>query len=108
MHEEAHDARGEDVVAHEGVPRRPQPLEVVELQVVLGDLVELVPVGVLRVREHRVGEGGVGGIVTAKSPSQYGRPFEGGIVRWSKLTIPNPSRVSTTSCTAMLWIRKES
>jgi len=35
MHHEAHDASGEHVVAHERIPRRPQPLEVVELDVVL-------------------------------------------------------------------------
>ena len=34
VHEEGHDARGEDVVADERIPRRPQALEVVELDIV--------------------------------------------------------------------------
>lgn len=35
VHEEAHDAGGEDVVADVGVPRRPHALEVVEVDIVL-------------------------------------------------------------------------
>ncbi len=35
MHEERHDARGEDIVLHIGVPRRPQALEDVEAHIVL-------------------------------------------------------------------------
>ena len=31
MHDEAHKTRGEHIVAHERIPCRPQPLEVVEL-----------------------------------------------------------------------------
>lgn len=64
VHEEAHDAGGEDIVADVGVPRSPHTLEVVEVDIVLGDLVELVPVGVGRVRQHDVRDRVVGGIVT--------------------------------------------
>ena len=54
MHHEAQDTRGKDVVAHERIPRRPQSLEVVELDIVFRDLVEFVPIRVLGVREHGV------------------------------------------------------
>lgn len=34
MHEEAHDSRGEDVVANERIPRRPQALKIVKLDII--------------------------------------------------------------------------
>lgn len=46
VHNKGHDARGEDVVLHVGVPRYPHPLHIVEMRIVLGYLVELAPVGV--------------------------------------------------------------
>jgi hypothetical protein len=48
MHDERHDARGEDIVAHPGVPCKPHLLKVVQLNIVLGDLLEGAPVGILR------------------------------------------------------------
>jgi hypothetical protein len=59
VHEEAHDAGREHIVADERVPRRPEPFEVVELEVVFGDLVEFGPIGVRGVREHGVSDGAV-------------------------------------------------
>lgn len=60
MHKEAHDASGEHIVAYVRIPRRPEPFEVVQLlDVVLGNLVELGPIGVRWVREHGVGDGAV-------------------------------------------------
>lgn len=46
--EERHDTRGQDVVTHPCVPGQPHLLKVVELDIVLGDLLEGAPVGVLR------------------------------------------------------------
>lgn len=63
MHYEAHDTSGKDIVAHVCIPSRPQLFEVVELEVVLGYLVELVPVCVLGVREHGIGNRVIGRIV---------------------------------------------
>jgi hypothetical protein len=57
MHHEAHDARGENVVLHVRVPCRPQLLEIVERDIVLGHLVELAPVCVDTV--HMIGRGRV-------------------------------------------------
>lgn len=66
MHSETHDPRGEHIVAHVGIPRRPQLLEVVEGDIVPRYLIELVPECVLGVREHYVGDGAVGRIVTVR------------------------------------------
>jgi hypothetical protein len=44
VHDKGHDARGEHVVLHEGVPGGPHLLEVVELGIGGGDLVEGGPV----------------------------------------------------------------
>lgn len=64
VHDEAHYARCQHIVADIRVPRRPQPLEDVQRHVVFGDFVEFVPVGVVGVRQHGVCEGRVGRIVT--------------------------------------------
>lgn len=61
VHEEAHDARREDIVADVRVPGGPEAFEVVELDIVLADLMELMPVGVLSVREHDIRDCGVVG-----------------------------------------------
>lgn len=45
MHDEGHDAGCEDIVLHVGIPCCPCFLEKVEVDVVLGDLVEVVRVG---------------------------------------------------------------
>jgi len=58
VHEEGHDAGGQDVIANEGVPGGPETLEVVELDVVLGDLFELAPVSAALVWEGGVEDGG--------------------------------------------------
>ena len=44
MHEEGHDSRREDIILHVGVPRSPHSLEDIEVDIVLGYLVELAPV----------------------------------------------------------------
>jgi hypothetical protein len=62
----AHDASGEDVVLHVRIPRRPQLLKVVERDIVLGDLVELAPVGINPMQ--RVGGGGVPASVPISIP----------------------------------------
>lgn len=64
MHHKAHDARCQYIIADIRVPRRPQSLKVVQRHVVFGDLFELVPVGVLCVRQHSICDGRVGRIVT--------------------------------------------
>jgi hypothetical protein len=48
VNSEGHDARRQDVVAHPRVPGHPHLLEVVELDIVLGDLLKGAPVRVLR------------------------------------------------------------
>lgn len=48
VHDEGHDAGGQDIVAHPGVPCKPQLLGIVELDIVLGDLLKGAPVGILR------------------------------------------------------------
>lgn len=60
VHDEAHDARREDVVLHVDVPREPEALKVVERHIVLGHFFELAPVRVLRVAEGVGARGGVG------------------------------------------------
>lgn len=55
VHEKAHDSSGQHIISNEGVPRSPQLLKVVQVDVVLGDLVKLMPICVLRVREHNIG-----------------------------------------------------
>ncbi len=40
VHDEAHDAGGEDIVLHPEVPGRPEALGDVELDIILGDLLE--------------------------------------------------------------------
>ena len=40
VHDEAHDAGGQDIVLHPQVPRRPEALDDVELDIVLGNLLE--------------------------------------------------------------------
>nr|POF13195.1 hypothetical protein CFP56_10343 [Quercus suber] len=56
VHDEAHDSRGEDIVPQICVPRRPQPFEQVEVDIVLCDLAILVPEGVLGMGEHGIGD----------------------------------------------------
>ena len=51
MHQERHDACGEDIVLHVGIPRCPQTLENIQMHIVLGHFVELTPVSVRRRRE---------------------------------------------------------
>jgi hypothetical protein len=48
VHDKGHDAGRQDIIAHPCVPCKPELLEVVELHVVFGDLLERTPVGVLR------------------------------------------------------------
>jgi hypothetical protein len=45
---EGHDTSGQNIVAHPCVPGQPHLLKVVELHIVLGDLLEGAPVGILR------------------------------------------------------------
>lgn len=49
MHDEGHDSGGQYVVLHEGIPGHPQALKEIEMDIVLGNLVELAPVGVHRI-----------------------------------------------------------
>lgn len=51
VHHEGHDTSGEHVVANVRIPGHPQFLKVVEVNIVLRNLVELVPVCVGGVRE---------------------------------------------------------
>lgn len=46
MHEKGHNARGQDVILHVGIPCCPQALKNIKMDIVLGYLVELAPVGV--------------------------------------------------------------
>ena len=50
MHNKGHDPCGKDIVLHESIPRQPEALEIVELNIVLRDLLERPPVGI---RRHR-------------------------------------------------------
>lgn len=52
VHDEGHDARGENIVLHVGVPSQPHALGVVERDIVLGDLFKRAPVRVLRHRRQ--------------------------------------------------------
>lgn len=45
VHDKGHDAGGEYIVLHVGVPRSPGLLEEVEVYIVLSDLIEVVRVG---------------------------------------------------------------
>lgn len=47
MHYEGQDASGEHIVLHVRIPGCPQPLKEVEVHIVLGNVVELAPVGLL-------------------------------------------------------------
>lgn len=47
VHQKGHDASSENVVLHVGVPRSPQALEDVEMDIVFGDFIKLAPVSVL-------------------------------------------------------------
>lgn len=58
VHEEGHDSSGQDIVANEGVPGRPETLKVVELNIVFRNLLKLTPVSALLVRERKVEKGG--------------------------------------------------
>ena len=71
VHDEAHDTGGEGIVADVCVPRSPHALEVVEVDIVLGHLVEVVPVGVCGVREHGISDGVVGDIVAKAAVSVW-------------------------------------
>lgn len=53
VHDEGHDTGGQNIVVHVSVPRKPEALEVVEGDIVLGNLLELGPVGV---GGRRIGE----------------------------------------------------
>jgi hypothetical protein len=56
VHREAHDPRCKHVILHVSVPCGPEAFEVVEVHIVLGDLLELAPVGVgLSGREEACG-----------------------------------------------------
>ena len=52
MQDERHDAGGEDIVAHPGVPRNPHALENVEVNIVAGDFLEGVPISVGGMRQR--------------------------------------------------------
>lgn len=45
VHDEGHDAGGEDIVLHVGVPCCPSLLEGTEVDIVLSDLIEMLGVG---------------------------------------------------------------
>lgn len=47
MHYERQDASGEHIVLHICIPGCPQPLQEVEVDIVLGNVLELAPVGLL-------------------------------------------------------------
>ena len=47
MHDKRQDARGQNIILHVCIPRRPQALEDVEVNIVSGDIVELTPIGIL-------------------------------------------------------------
>ncbi len=47
VHQKRHDASSEDIVLYVGVPRSPQALEDIEMDIVFGDLIELAPVSLL-------------------------------------------------------------
>lgn len=51
VHQKGHDTSGEHIVANVRIPGHPQLLEIVEVYIVLGYLLELVPVCVGGVRE---------------------------------------------------------
>lgn len=44
MHNKGHDAGGNHIILHVGIPGRPHALQVVQMNIVLGDLLELAPV----------------------------------------------------------------
>lgn len=46
VHDEGHDSSGEYIVLHKGIPGRPETLKDVEMDIVLGNLVELAPIGI--------------------------------------------------------------
>jgi hypothetical protein len=52
VNDKGHDARGQNIVAHPCVPSEPQLLEIVELDIVLGNLLKRSPVGILRHRRQ--------------------------------------------------------
>lgn len=54
MHDEGHDAGGQNIVLHVGVPRSPGLLEDIEVDVILCDVVVVVVVG-----DRLSGEGGI-------------------------------------------------
>ena len=53
VHREGEDACREDIVLHIRVPGRPQALEEIEMDIVLGNFVELPPVGIGRRGKER-------------------------------------------------------
>jgi hypothetical protein len=71
VHDKAHDTSSERIVADVCVPRSPHALKVVEVDIVLGHLVEVVPVGVCGVREHGIGDGIVRDIVAKAAVSVW-------------------------------------
>lgn len=74
MHEETHNPRRQDIISNERVPGGPHALESVEVHIVLGNGVVLVPVGVLGVRQHHVRDRVVRRIVAGREHSQLGVP----------------------------------
>lgn len=48
VHDKGHDAGGENVILEVGVPRSPQPLEYVQVDVVLADELVILPVSLRR------------------------------------------------------------
>lgn len=66
MHDEGQDSRCQDIVLHKSIPCSPQPFEDIEVDVVLGDFIELAPVGV----RGRIEEGGGGRIPTMQQISE--------------------------------------
>ena len=52
MHNKGHDPCGKDIVLHESIPRQPEALEIVELNIVLRDLLKRPPVGIRRCRDE--------------------------------------------------------
>lgn len=52
MHHKGQDTSGKYIILHPSVPRRPHLLDNVEVDIVLGDLVELTPIRVRDVGEE--------------------------------------------------------
>jgi len=58
VHQKGHDSGGEHVVAHIGIPRRPQAFKDVEVNIVLGNVLQMCHVRVGGVRQSMIQQGG--------------------------------------------------